>query len=211
MNDIKKKAVEIHGIFSTPIYKNYLNREFSQKEISFFEKSKKENYKNLGNTTSLDTYILNNKELKNLKDDLNFIINDYYDKIICPKYNVFPFITQSWLNWTKQGEHHHNHNHPNSILSGVLYINADADNDNIDFINEKYEVLRIETNPNKLNPLNARGANFKVETGMVILFPSKINHSVTIKNGDNTRISLAFNSFVRGTFGEEKGLTELKL
>lgn len=211
MNDIKKKEVEINGIFPTPIYKNYLNRDFSEKEISFFEESKKEDYKNIGNTTSLDTYILNNKKLKNLKEDLTFMLNDYFNKIICPKDDVFPYITQSWLNWTSSKEYHHQHFHPNSILSGVLYINADANNDNIDFIDGTYDAIKFEPRPDKLNPFNGKGATFRVETGMVILFPSKLNHSVVIKKGENVRVSLAFNSFVKGTLGDLRFLTELKL
>jgi hypothetical protein len=32
---------------------------------------------------------------------------------------------------------------------------------------------------------------------------------VETKQGDNTRISLAFNVFIKGTFGSNKNLTEL--
>jgi hypothetical protein len=34
---------------------------------------------------------------------------------------------------------------------------------------------------------------------------------VETKEGDNTRVSLAFNVFIKGTIGNNKQLTELKL
>ena len=36
-------------------------------------------------------------------------------------------ITQSWINFTKKGEYHHPHAHPNSLISGVFYVEADKD------------------------------------------------------------------------------------
>ena len=36
---------------------------------------------------------------------------------------------------------------------------------------------------------------------MIILFPSNLYHSVKINKNDYTRISLAFNTFLRGTIG----------
>jgi hypothetical protein len=38
-----------------------------------------------------------------------------------------------------------------------------------------------------------------------------LNHMVETKEGDNTRISLAFNVFIKGTIGNNKKLTELIL
>lgn len=208
MNEIKKEP-EVTGIFPLPIYKGFLNRPFTDKEINFFEKSKEDNYRNAGNTTSKDNYILNNKELKNLKTDLTKIVEHFFTSIINPSENIIPYITQSWLNWTKAGEFHHKHNHPNSIISGVFYINADDKVDSIEFFNERYDQIAIE--PKQLNVFNAKGATFQVGTGLVILFPSWLNHSVNIKSGENLRTSLAFNTFLRGTIGSDTKLFELKL
>jgi hypothetical protein len=38
---------------------------------------------------------------------------------------IDPFVTQSWLNWTKPGQWHHKHSHPNSLYSGVLYLDVE--------------------------------------------------------------------------------------
>jgi hypothetical protein len=37
--------------------------------------------------------------------------------------SVTPYITQSWLNYTETNQYHHKHEHPNSLVSGVFYVN----------------------------------------------------------------------------------------
>ena len=43
------------------------------------------------------------------------------------------------------------------------------------------------------------------------MFPSSTTHMVMTKNGENTRTSLAFNTFLKGTWGNNDALTEMKL
>ena len=202
-------TAEIIGIFPTPIYTNKLDREFKKKEINFFEKEKEKKFKNIGNSSSDNNYILNNTELKHLKQELDFIVIDYYKKVISLNDNASPYITQSWLNWTTENEFHHRHSHPNSIVSGVLYINADENYDKIDFFNDRYEQFHIKEK--ETNVFNGKNATLKVSNGLVVLFPSYVQHAVNIKQGNNVRISLAFNTFIKGIIGFDKALTELKL
>jgi uncharacterized protein (TIGR02466 family) len=200
---------KINGIFSTPIYISKLNRILNKKELSFIDKNKLDVYRNEGNITSNDTYILNNKTFKNLKKELDLIVHDYFDKVISPANNITPYITQSWLNYTKTNQYHHKHQHPNSLVSGVFYINCNEEFDKIKFFNENYKTIKPEVK--EWNIWNSESWWFPVKTGDVILFPSSLTHMVENKQGDNTRISLAFNVFIKGTVGKEKLLTELIL
>ena len=59
----------INGIFPTPIYISKLNRELTNKELSFIDKTKLDVIKNEGNLSSKDNYILNQKELKDFKKE----------------------------------------------------------------------------------------------------------------------------------------------
>jgi uncharacterized protein (TIGR02466 family) len=199
----------INGIFPTPIYISKLNREITNKELSFIDKTKLEVYNNEGNTTSNDNYILNNKPFKNLKEELDLRIQDYFDKVISPANNITPYITQSWLNYTETNQYHHKHAHPNSLLSGVFYINCHKQHDKIKFFNEKYQTIKPEVK--NWNIWNSQSWWFSVKTGDIILFPSSLTHMVETKQGDNTRISLAFNVFIKGIVGNNKNLTELVL
>ena len=128
----------IHGLFPTPIYTTKLTKKFSDTENEFIEQSKLNTFKNEGNTISADNYILNAKPFSNLKKQLDEIVKDYFNKIISTSNNIEPYITQSWLNYTEETQYHHIHEHANSLVSGVLYINADKNNDKIKFFNNKY-------------------------------------------------------------------------
>jgi uncharacterized protein (TIGR02466 family) len=199
----------IHSIFPIPVYFSKLNRKFSEKELNIFEYYKNNAVKNVGNITSNNNYILNLDPLKKLKKDIELFIEDYFKKIITTSNKVKPFITQSWLNYTKNNEFHHSHEHPNSLVSGVLYINADIDNDKIIFHTKKYN--QIDLIPKEYNLYNSRSWFFPVETNQIVLFPSSTTHSVEQKKGNNTRLSLAFNVFVKGRIGSNEDLTELNL
>jgi uncharacterized protein (TIGR02466 family) len=201
---------EIIGIFPTPIYKSKLNRKLTKEELNFINKSKLDVNKNEGNITSNNNYILNNKIFRNLKKEIELKIKYYYDNIIDPKNKISFYITQSWLNYTDKNQFHHRHKHSNSLISGVFYINCDEKFDKITFF-KKDTYQTIEMEPKKWNLWNSSSWFFPVKTNDIILFPSSTEHMVETKEGDNTRISLAFNVFIKGTVGNNKNLTELIL
>jgi uncharacterized protein (TIGR02466 family) len=203
---------DITSIFPTPIYRSELNRNLSKEELSFIDKTKKDVYAYEGNTTltSNDNYILENKVFKNLKKDLYLRVQDYSNKIISPANNISPYITQSWLNYTETNQYQNRHVHYNSLISGVFYINCHEEYDKIKFFKkDAYEIIKPEVKD--WNLYNSETWWFTVKTGDIILFPSSLSHMVETKQGDNTRISLAFNVFVKGEVGSYKNLTYLKL
>ena len=200
---------KIVGIFPTPIYISKINRKITNKELFFINKTKKETYKNESNITSNNNYILNKEIFKNLKKELNLIVQDYFNKVILPKNNITPYITQSWLNYTETNQYHHKHQHSNSLVSGVFYINCDEKFDKIKFFNDTYKSIKPEIK--NWNVWNSESWWFSIKTGDIILFPSCLAHMVETKKGDNTRISLAFNTFIKGKIGNNESLTELVL
>jgi uncharacterized protein (TIGR02466 family) len=126
-----KEAV-INGIFPTPIYMSKLDRALTPLELKFVDKNKKDFYKNEGNITSNNNYILNEKPFLNLKKELDLRIKDYFKKVISSTDAVTPYITQSWLNVSEPGGGHHPHAHPNSFISGTFYIQA-LEEENMNF------------------------------------------------------------------------------
>jgi uncharacterized protein (TIGR02466 family) len=199
----------VNGIFPTPIYISKVDRKLTPLELKFVDKNKKDHYKNDGNITSNNSYILNEKPFVNIKKELDLRVQDYFDKVISPANNITPYITQSWLNYTETNQYHHKHAHPNSLVSGVFYINCHEEHDKIKFFNDTYRTIKPEVK--EWNMWNSESWWFPVKTGDVIMFPSSLMHMVETKKGDNTRISLAFNVFIKGTVGNNKNLTELVL
>ena len=202
----------IHSIFPTPIYTTKINRGFTKQELNFVKEQKKHCKNNTGNINTKDNYILNRKEFKNIKKFLDKHCKDYLETIICPKDNIELYITQSWLNYTEANQYHHKHAHPNSIISGVFYFDSDIKNDKILFSHSKgYQQISPETDKEKFNLWNSSTWFFPVETGNLFMFPSSTTHQVETKQGNNTRISLAFNTFYKGSVGSNTKLTELIL
>ena len=200
----------INSIFPTALYMSKLDRKLTPLELKFVDKNKKDFYKNDGNITSNNNYILNEKPFLNIKKELDLRVKDYFEKIISPTDTITPYITQSWLNYTETNQFHHKHEHPNSLVSGVFYINCHEELDKIKFFKKDiYQMIKPETKD--WNLWNSETWWFSVKTGDIIMFPSSLTHMVETKEGNNTRISLAFNVFIKGTVGNNKNLTELHL
>jgi uncharacterized protein (TIGR02466 family) len=156
---------------------------------------------NLGNLTTQSKRVLETPELSGVKEHLQKCLDQWCNQVMMP---IIPGafklkITQSWLNYTKPGEHHDKHYHPNSIVSGVLYINADIKHDMITFSRNNTEQFFVQSG--KFNQFNTNEVNINVDKYDVILFPSMVPHSVPKTTGNHTRISLAFNTFFEGQIG----------
>jgi len=200
----------IENLFPIPIYMSNIDRKFTKQELNFVNEQKKHCVNNTGNIHTKDNYILNRKEFKNIKKFIDNTCQDYLEKIISPKNNIELYITQSWLNYTEQNQHHHIHTHPNSVVSGVLYFDCDKESDKIKFSNPVgYHQIKPEIK--NFNIWNSETWWFALETGQLVMFPSSTTHQVDTKKGNNTRISLAFNTFYKGTIGSNSNLTELIL
>lgn len=192
----------VHSLFPTAVGQFNLGREFSAEEIAFVESQKR--YKNQGNTTSENRYVL--KDLSSLNEFINNSVLEYVNAIFAPKHKLSLRTTQSWLNYTKEGEFHHKHEHPNSFISGVLYIKADKTKDKIHFFKNGYQQIKLPTE--NYNLYNSESWWLPVGAGDLIFFPSSLTHMVQPVQGEE-RVSLAFNTFPVGAIGEEESLTAL--
>ena len=202
----------IRNIFPTPVYNTKRNTDLIPREEKEIEKIIKNGmYRNMGNSVSKNPYIFN-ENLKELKQFCEQHIKMYVEQSISPKEELEFYITQSWLNVTKPGESHHEHHHSNSIISGVFYISTEED-DKIFFTdpNVKSKQL-IFFEPKEFNLWNSSIWFFPSIINELVLFPSWLNHRVEPnENATTDRISISFNTFVRGALGNRKNLTELIL
>ena len=193
-------------IFTTPItitkYEGSLVDEL--KYIDTLEYIKQ---KDNDNFQSKDSYLLKHKEFKNIKDFIYKCINKFTKNIYQSDQKVV--ITQCWLNKNPKGSKHHEHVHPNSIISGVFYFKQNSTLPPIKF--SKTLQHGIKLNPKKYNNLNSDTFFLSCTDGELILFPSNLIHSVPLNTGNEERISMSFNTFSIDTLGLEKDLTELNL
>ena len=190
------------NLFPTPVWKRDSWRELTIDEKDFFTRTQsKEKQVNRGNSHTKENYVLNAPEMTNLKKDLTSAINSYFQEVWQPMYDVKVYITISWINYTEVGQFHHEHIHANSIVSGVYYIDTD-DSDKVFFNNPQplWSTLRVE--PREYNDWNCGSSWLSTPKNSLILFPSKLEHSVRESTNPNTRISLSFNTFLKGKLSD---------
>lgn len=199
--------MQIVSLFPTALGVYELGRDFTKEEINFIKNQ--ETRSNMGNTTSVDNNILERDELKEIRLFVENAVAEYFTTVYAPKNKTSLRITQSWCNYTEPGQFHHKHAHPNSFISGVFYPQADGETDKIYFFKSGWQQLKTETND--FNPYNSDSWWMGVRTGIMYIFPSHLEHMVEEVKAKDTRISLSFNTFPVGDWGEDHSLTGLKL
>lgn len=205
-----KNTATILNLFPTPVLASTFPRPFSEKEKKFFENI--EVRENIGNLTSLHRNVLGEPELHEIFTHLNMLVQDYAEVIFDPANDIDVYITQSWINVTYPGKYHHRHNHPNSIISGVLYLNAVKHKDRIHFYKDDYSQISIKSK--KHNDWNSSTWWADVGVGDILLFPSSLTHDVGMVESNTareSRISLSFNTFIKGSIGAAEEMTGLEL
>ena len=195
------------GLFPTPVGEFYFDKQLTQEQLSYLNDQKQK--PNEGNTTSEFRKILDDECVKDLREFIDASIAEYMANTFAPKFDVKLQITQSWMNYTKPGQYHHKHAHPNSFLSGVFYVNADPQKDKIYFFKDGYERIKLETE--NWNLFNSESWWIPVATNKLVLFPSNFTHMVQTVEAQETRVSLAFNTFPKGYIGNDDSLTGLHL
>lgn len=199
--------MKIENLFPTPIGIFNFNEKISEKEKNFLLDQPQRS--NEGNTSSVNKYILKQKILSNITTFIEKSLHEYFMATICPKNDVRLKITQSWINWTQPNQYHHKHLHANSLISGCFYINANKNTDKIFFFRDEPNIITFP--PIEWNLYNSKSWWLPIGSNELIFFPSNLTHMVKPVEGDDTRISLAFNTFPIGDIGDENDLTALRL
>lgn len=203
VNCIMFESDNIARLFSTPVFQSPETYKFNKSELEFIDKQRENAIINQsGNLFSKNNYVLESPEMKNLKEFCNnnlFIF--FYDSFKVKK-DIEIYITQSWINFNQKNTSHHRHKHVNSIISSVIFIKGEMCP--ITFYNSERNLfgnlLSFEdfTAPNENN--NSR-VYFNNQNGKLFLFPSTLMHSVERNKSDVERISLSFNTFIKGQLG----------
>lgn len=191
--------ITIIPLFPTPVFTYDI--DVDEGERLFLLNQYPDNVKdNAGNSTSKDANILKNKEVKLLQKKLLFCVNDAFHRIYTPRYKCKLYITQSWLNFTSKDQHHHQHTHTNSILSAVLYLRV-AENDCIVLHHPPHHHI-FDIISNQYDMFNSKVWKLPIKENLLLIFPSTLPHSVPRVEHDTLRVSLSFNTFIKGELGE---------
>ena len=203
----------ITRLFSTPVFQSSEKYKFNKSELEFVHKQKENVAINQnGNSYSKNNYVLDSPELKNLKEFCNKnLLMFFYDRFKVKK-DIEIYITQSWINFNQKDTSHHRHKHVNSIISSVLFIKGETCP--IIFYNSERNLfgnLLSHDDFTAPNEDNTSQVYFNNQNGQLFLFPSTLMHSVAKNKSDVERISLSFNTFIRGQLGGDNSLQILNI
>ena len=124
---------------------------------------------------------------------------DIFDKL---NYNVQDIeITGMWGNILKTGETHPPHTHSNNFLSGVFYLESDAETGIIFSDPRPAADVLVPRKKTKTNE-NSNLLSYISKQNRLIIFPSWLVHWVPINKSKRDRISISFNIQIKGQVGE---------
>lgn len=180
---------------------------------------KKEEYvKNAGNYHT--HHLQERKEYRKLKKWFNKCLRECLDDLKTTQLVSDIKVCLMWGNRSQHNQWHHTHTHPQSVLSGILYL---TDNDsrtwfsvrniwtNFSYHTEEQwprnfpSVLAGETNTNDIIHKEP------TKSGHLLIFPSHLIHSVDENRSQDSRYSVSFNSFFSGQVGNGDSLSKVVL
>ena len=132
-------------------------------------------------------------------NDIGKTAFDIFDKL---NYNVQDIeITGMWGNILKPGETHPPHTHSNNFLSGVFYLESDAETGIIFSDPRPAADVLVPRKKTKTNE-NSNLLSYISKQNRLIIFPSWLVHWVPINKSKRDRISISFNIQIKGQVGE---------
>jgi len=200
---------EVHPLFAEPYFRANIAGTISPAQIAFIQNLKMVN--NMENLISENLYIFEEPELKSIKDAVQEVLDIYARDVLCIPQRIY--VTQSWSLTNKTNVGMHGHSHSNSILSGSLYYcPLPSPPSNMVFTRHvSYQQIDLPPEAVKRNIYNTPITRIMPKQDDVILFSSRLTHMVEPNASNQTRHSIAFNTFVKGKLGNYRDVSELTL
>jgi len=199
-------SIGITPLFGHPVYQTVVENELNMAELTdiiggTIAAEADKLVSNTGNAHTADQYFLDKYKDSVLNKTIKKHLNIYFHDVLMASDDIEIYVTQSWLNINKSGEFHHGHTHPNSFVSGTFYYQVDDKTG--DFVCSANEYTPIEYEKKGYNILNSNVWKFTPKQYELFLFPSRVTHKVEANQSSTTRVSLAFNTYLRGVINRQ--------
>ena len=167
------------------------------------------------NSISLDRRVLDNPSLVDLKSFIHAFVQRYTEKVFRTNQKIK--LLQSWANIENNGDCHPVHFHPNSYMSGVIFVKSAPDSPPLILENpfrpyqlsvDLFNGVNPDLPPNELSDCSRNMSEIPPIPGNIVIFPSLTPHRVPRSNGGE-RITIAFNSYPELPFGSEEDVTQV--
>jgi uncharacterized protein (TIGR02466 family) len=200
---------EVQALFAEPIFRVSIEDAITPEQIAYIQ-----NLKMVPNETNLiseNTYIFKEPELARIAGAVQEVLDFYAREVMAIPQKLY--VTQSWSLLNPPNVGMHAHSHSNSIISGSLYFAPLPDPPSrMIFTRHKcYRQLDLQPTAGTPNIFNAPTNAITPRTSEILLFSSELTHRVEANPSSEPRWSIAFNTFVQGTLGGYRNISELHL
>ena len=190
----------MHLFFPTPIWiteisdHDNINKELI--EFIYNEKKIDPTGKNKSNIKGWHSksFDLNNQSLKNFLKSITPEIQKATNDMGWDTQTQIVKITSMWSIINKKDSFNERHHHGNSDLSAAYYVNANKDSGDIVFYDPRHAFIFSHPLASQVNDLNAQIKSITPKSGMLVLFPSYLDHSVNPSHSEKDRIVISFNT-----------------
>ena len=189
----------MHLFFSTPIWTskidNYekINNMMSNYIYNLQKKNPEGVIKSNLKGWHSKNFDMKDEEPKNFIEAIKKNINEAIDDMSWDLNNQEVKLSNMWAIINRKGAMNQKHHHSNSDLSAAYYVTAKEGCGDIIFYDPRPGKVYKYPLSNKPNLLNANNNGVKPESGMLVLFPSYLEHSVDPNTSDHKRVVISFN------------------
>jgi uncharacterized protein (TIGR02466 family) len=199
--------VHIENVFPTPVYTCQLTvDDYNIDHLEFIENFYDKNGILMKDTSYL-TVTKNQRLLEtdakfaSLKEVIDVHMMHYYTNILgFDNTSVYPEMVSSWIVKSSPNQSSIFHTHPNSMFSGVLYLQVPENSGGIIFKKKLDLIPHFSIPVNKNTLYNSKYSKIDAKKGFLLLFPSWLSHKVEENSSEQERISVAFNYFLKGDY-----------
>ncbi len=185
--------------FSTPVWISELeNHESINQELKNFiylEKEKDPAGKRKSNIKGWHSknFDLQSEHLKRFIQSISLNIRDATLDMGWDIENQIVKITSMWSIINNKDSFNERHHHGNSALSAAYYVEANQKSGDIVFYDPRSAFTFSHPENSKITDLNAQTKSITPKSGMLVLFPSFLDHSVNPSTTNEDRIVISFN------------------
>ncbi len=189
----------MHLFFSTPVWiseiENHESLNTALSEYIYKEKSNDPLGNNKSNVKGWHSkpFDLHSDTIKLFIKSINSKIGTAINDMGWDIENQIVKITNMWSIINKQNSFNERHHHGNSALSAAYYVKADKDSGDIVFYDPRPAFSFSHPENSHLTDLNAQVKSVVPKNGMLVLFPSYLDHSVNPSKSSEDRIVISFN------------------
>ena len=196
---MKEKITELTLTFSTPIWTSIIpkHRKINEKMFTYIKSLQKKDRFGINRSNLLGWHSKNfDLELEQLRFFVNSIspqLNSVLTDMGWDIKNQEVKITGMWAIINNKNSSNAMHIHSNNYISAAYYVKAPKNCGDLVFYDPRFAATYRYPKISKTNKLNSNIVAFQPKEGMLVLFPSYLQHSVNVSKTDEERIVISFN------------------